>query len=511
MNDPISNIISKIGLQSFIDESEGYSIIQNTSTFLLTNKSLITAFRKVLKRPQFLDELFSIEQINQRNTVNGDIATISVKESPHISSPKLLIKLPKLQTSDPLSIEYYIGLTLNEIRLVPEFVSFAFLYGITKCHNDIRKGLIYNKNPLKDSIPSSIIFYEYLTVDDKPLSLADWIGTFNPLDKESLIEFEDTLVSIVRYLMCSLQYAYTKYRFTHYDLHLNNIMLQEIPRPTEFTFRFSPTLSKTVILKRFIPIIIDFGRSYIDPNEVIQPQITDLLSNKQYTSFKEMMNALWKGRTFYHSNKGIIDAVKLHIRHLREDPSLNFYKLTEKEILTHFYGLKKSEDQKEYVYSGINPLTSHPTFDTFRLIKSICAMLTSASKVQLNPIWYKLNTLLSQNYPIYVPRYFELPRKYDPYPSQFDYYIKYPIDIIEFIDIYYNFPKTMQIGGNDGSLEHKVTIEIKLEQDIIDHMTRNKKHPLKTIQQGSGPFNGSISDNFVINDKPNFEKTFFKK
>lgn len=508
MIDPISDLISKIGLQSFIDESEGYSIIQNTSTFLLKDKYLINAFLKILKRPQFLDQLFTIEHVNQRNTVNGDIAIISVKESPHISRPKLLIKLPKLKSSDPLSIEYYIGLTLNEIRLVPEFLSFAFLYGITRCHNDIRNGFIYNKTPLKDSSESPIIFYEYLTVDQKTLSLADWIGKFHYTDTESLIEFEDTLISIIRYVMCSLQYAYSKYRFTHYDLHLNNIMLQEISQPIEFTFRFSSDLSKGVILKRFVPVIIDFGRSYIDPNEVIQPKFVDLLSGKNFSSFSIMTQELWKGKSFYHSSKPLLDAVKNHVRNLRKEPSLNFSKLSESQILTYFYGLEKS-NEKEYIYSGINPLVSHTTFDVFRFIKTICAML-STDKVKLNPIWDKLNRLLSQNYPIYIPRYFELPKKYDPYPSEFNYKVKYPIDIIEFIDTYYNFPKTMQIGGNHSK---NVTVNIELQQEVISHLKKNKMN--RNQGGGSGRENKKgdnfFSDNFVVNDKPNFEKTFFKK
>jgi hypothetical protein len=518
--DPVSDLIRVIGLQKFIEESEGYIYIKNTQSFLVTDKNIERAFKHVLKRPQFLDQLFKVDFVNIRNTINGDIGILSIRDSPHLTSPSILIKVPKVSNLiDPISNEYYIGLTLNEIRRFNEYVSFAFLYGITYCNNRLNDRLIYDdrtdRNKLdKDDTNSPVVFYEYLTVDSIPLSLADFIGRFNPIvngvvNTDLLQDFEDTLISIIKYTLLSLQFAQSVYGFTHYDLHLNNVMLQEISQPTTFTFKIG-NRTKKVTLKRFIPVIIDFGRSYINPSEITpgdenKGAFVDLITQKEYATFKELSYKMWTNVSFYHTNPNLIENIKIYVDELIATNSY-FKDLSKEFILRNFYRLKFRK-RRESVPSGINPLKSNTMFDTFRFVKSLCALLYT-DRVTLNPIWDKLSLLLSQNYPIFIPKYFELPQVYEPYNSQFNYKVKYPIDIIEFIDYFYVNQKMQidtQIGGGSAS-DRKLNseIEIPLSNTVIEHTEVNLRNLKET---GNLPLQSpSIYDKLVINDKPTFDQ-----
>jgi len=74
---------------------------------------------------------------------------------------------------------------------------------------------------------------------------------------------EDILYSLVKQTLLAVAIAQNKKRFTHYDLHSNNIMVKCCNRNLVFQYILDDQNQFCVATRGYYPVIIDFGFSYV--------------------------------------------------------------------------------------------------------------------------------------------------------------------------------------------------------------------------------------------------------
>ncbi len=147
------------------------------------------------------------------------------------------------EEEDILIHEYFVGAYgTNSLR--KDIPTFSYIPGIFTCGSIIRENLdvpyCSENNPI-----ASYLIYE--NIKDS-ITLAKWNGTF------------EDMLNIIIQLLLALDTAYRQFRFTHYDLHIGNIMISE--KETYIPYEID---GETLFLKtNYIASIIDYGMSYIE-------------------------------------------------------------------------------------------------------------------------------------------------------------------------------------------------------------------------------------------------------
>jgi len=137
--------------------------------------------------------------------------------------------------------------------------------GAIKCETDPKRK---SKNPFdiksKYSIEKDILLLEYI---DKSYKF------FNYIKNEKVSE--DILYSIIKQVLMAINIAQKHKKFSHYDLHSNNIMIKKCNKDVVFVYKIDEENQFCVPTYGHYPIIIDFGFSYIE-NMEDQPLWTSL-------------------------------------------------------------------------------------------------------------------------------------------------------------------------------------------------------------------------------------------
>ena len=108
----------------------------------------------------------------------------------------------------------------------------------------------------KYAIEKEVLLCEYI---DKSSKFYNYIRS----DKVS----EEILYSIVKQVLMAVNVAQTKKKFTHYDLHSNNIMIKKCNKDLVFIYKTDEENQFCIPTMGYYPIIIDFGFSYIENME----------------------------------------------------------------------------------------------------------------------------------------------------------------------------------------------------------------------------------------------------
>lgn len=384
-DDPLTKFILGTEFDQLAKDFTPYFIIYNSDSFLNPNwktlKNYILSFHKILKRPQIIDKLFKIDRIIHTGSANGDIIVLSVRKGSINESPQILLKVPKAESSDPISHEYYIGLTLNNLRENTSYKAFAITYGLINCPMDFENNMICSYAPIplisnSNSINRPLktgIFYEFIRSPKEPtITLAQYIYNFNPkksdnkFDYDKINRFNELMVSILKYVLLSLDSAQNQFNFTHYDLHLNNIILlkNDNIEKVEINKYTSSGVKTYKLYMEYTPIIIDYGRSYIDPNKVITStsNFIDFSTQKMYLNFKEMIDDVWTYKTFRHTGNDYDNIIELLFTKVKLLEKLG---LTQNQVLEKYYlATAKS------TASGIDPTKFNKMFDAYRFTRS---------------------------------------------------------------------------------------------------------------------------------------------
>ena len=191
-------------------------------------------------------------------SLNGIVHEVRFKHRNYVSYA--ILKTSKSTTSDNLVYEYLMGLFLNKINnLLPTYLE---TYSIFHCTPEFHKNLNERvRIEPGDIVPLNIGNRELLKLGClKPQY--NQIMIQHVKNAESLLsklkdrEFlKNDLMNVLFQVYAALYYL--RGRFTHFDLHANNILLQKPFKTGVIEFHFGDT----VFHSAYVVKIIDYGRS----------------------------------------------------------------------------------------------------------------------------------------------------------------------------------------------------------------------------------------------------------
>jgi hypothetical protein len=159
--------------------------------------------------------------------------------------------------ADHLSHEFFIAYYLNTLRT--EIPNFTYGYGMFRCESPLndptrsRVCPVPKLNPNGDPIPDDRNYFIMELI--KPgYTLAGIVGS---------LSFDD-FMSFYLQVIASCGVAYDRFKFTHYDLHSRNVLLQHNPNAIQIFLRYRFE-NRTIYLRcRAIAKIADYGTSYLE-------------------------------------------------------------------------------------------------------------------------------------------------------------------------------------------------------------------------------------------------------
>lgn len=200
------------------------------------------------------------EALGAAASTNGFVSLVKfTRDNVHALA---VLKTSKHKKSDNLMYEYRVGTYLNSVCDV--FPCFVFTYGIYT-------GLKPPKTAQPVAIaPDNIVSDFSINAACDPARgveklnlLTQFLGNSKPLySYMEQSERNDALLPVFFQIVYSLVWLNSggKYRFRHNDLHQNNVLIYELPKPIQFTFRMRGA-EPVVFLSRYLAKIIDYGRS----------------------------------------------------------------------------------------------------------------------------------------------------------------------------------------------------------------------------------------------------------
>lgn len=201
---------------------------------------------------KLFDIIFDITKSIPSSSANGFVTIISLKKDERI---KFILKTPKSRGGDDPTLEFKISKEITRVSIKDKDIQNCAVktWASVKCPaNYVNIGRYsegLGKTACKrDGDEVTHIIMEYITGG----TLRDFMYNHNVKD----------IMVILGITNCFLGTMYKKIKFTHYDLHLNNIMIQEGETKT---YNFNLDGNKFQFVSKYHPILIDFGRTYIKP------------------------------------------------------------------------------------------------------------------------------------------------------------------------------------------------------------------------------------------------------
>lgn len=456
-------LIQKYGLKEVLEVIEPIYEIYTASDLYLPEmaktKKYIRSFHKLLKyHLPIINNILKVTKVLQQNSANGKVFVVEIDKA-SFNVPKLLIKVPLKMTSDPISYEYYIGMTLNQLRITGAN-EFSLVYGRFRCGidpNNISK-LCDNSN---NTNVSTHILYEY--IEAKKHIVKSMHAYINEYRGEPIVLMVN-IINVMILLCVGLQKAQDSMNFTHYDLHLNNILVIELDKPQEIVVEYKSNAIK--VYTSLIPYIIDYGRCHVDPDSAISDQddntFVDYENNVRYNTFKSYQESIWSGIAF-RVKDNVKNKIKNYIDKVTADVEFSEYlkiHMRGKNIESFYI----DNDVKEVTY-GIKPTSFHPAYDMYRMARTTCKQIINKYSEQLSNqpnVWITLDTMLQYAYPFYIPEHYVLPTNYKSLNGKFNT----PIDIARFL--YSLAYKQQQKGGGRADIK-KMKNELSRVNEKILH------------------------------------------
>ena len=148
---------------------------------------------------------------------------------------------------------------IDKAKTMPHDISAYLEYlNIVNLDQDVQNSCIYSK--------TENVFIQFINIK---ISLNDFFLKYTN-ERNGRVEFQEiyeqhlTTHILILYLVYSTLSKLANY-FTHYDLHMNNVVLYEIPNNQYIDLSITMIDGNKITLKsRYLPIIIDYGRSYFN-------------------------------------------------------------------------------------------------------------------------------------------------------------------------------------------------------------------------------------------------------
>lgn len=406
-------------------------------------RTVVEAYQTVFQcfRPESVAEALFIEkEVVGNKSANG---VVKIFEVDNFGSEKstIAVKTKRLTTksTDSLSYEFYIGQTLNRLRF--ESKTPCFDVSIERWYDNASEKVRCN------------LAMEYITHVDqdkfgqKAVTLGRFLQDAQMFDAETHHDVWCVLVL----MMDALHQAQEMFEFTHYDLHMENVLVVHVPQ-TSYNLRSQPHVK---ISTRVIPVIIDFGRchvkeatsqhSYYSDREGTMP--VDKITWDAFTHWT------WDDKFFYTDDSTkivlgdgkeitLVDSVKSHVQKLvqeyRGKADTRDSVLHEQErrgtvdmadivqgrsdaeaeaaLFRMFYAPGRVSRNIDLVDSGIDVFKFKPMYDVIRIVMQLCSVIkrkkwSNVDSERQNGFWGVLYTTLKTDYPFTVPYFMYCPKE----------------------------------------------------------------------------------------------------
>jgi hypothetical protein len=264
-NDKTKFVYNSAELANFYTAINHYSE-DNTNFFYNYNNEVI--------KPAILDRYnnFNIDYIDEyvfkmsQNSVNGIIYKSVYKNEVDQRKFFVAIKCSMKKNTDNNYYEYRVGQCINKIK--EYFPNFIYTFNYNFIDNNLLNNY-YNKSTNffdKDTINNDLIDANKCKFNDKAASIIEFIPNIISLDDiiDALNpkELESEVYNILFQLYMALHTL--KDDFTHYDLHIDNVQFTKVPDNKKIVLTYYYDNNKYKIVTSYIPIIIDYGKSYIN-------------------------------------------------------------------------------------------------------------------------------------------------------------------------------------------------------------------------------------------------------
>ena len=246
-------------------------------------------------------------------------------------SNEILLKSSNPGNQDNLIYEYLVGLCVNKLCLY--FPIFCKTYGVCKYKNDTFVNLMksqcfkfgqmigfensdninnylenFNIRDLEQSIINGCIHRDRLCL---LIQYYESTTLFNLCNEGLAVEdipLANNLITILHFIYEGLNKF--KDMFTHYDFHTDNVLLYKIPDDDyiEIIYHDDTTSNEYHIKSKYIPIIIDYGHSFINCDKIdsmikTSDEIFTTVCNNDYLSSNPVCHGKcgWDSGFFYNN------------------------------------------------------------------------------------------------------------------------------------------------------------------------------------------------------------------
>jgi hypothetical protein len=212
---------------------------------------------------------------------------------------KLVLKKTLKSTSDNNFYEFIVGLCLNVMKKYYPNFAFTFAYFISKtkksCANeyDIKSDiLLFKHDDAKGTVITKDNLYDSCVNNERSGVILENIVNSGEVARILPEILRDTKLANIHIFNILFQvYAVLHYMsdfYTHYDLSSSNVMLTHVPDGKYMKIIYH--LEKEVVIyTKYVPVIIDYGRSFIDFNEIMlgynSKNIYDILCTTQCNTY----------------------------------------------------------------------------------------------------------------------------------------------------------------------------------------------------------------------------------
>jgi len=207
---------------------------------------------------------------------NGFIKLFEYKNNIDSKKFKTILKTSLRKDTDNNYYEYLVGNCINIIKeYLPNFVyTFLYMNPTESLQRELKSNMFADNNLLKREINiksdikiNELGYFENIgngCENNKNSSiLLEYIP--NSYNIDNILFDSDFILNYDYNLFCILFQVYAalvclKDIYTHYDLHPNNVMIIKLPKKMLITY----SNLNIQLYTMFMPVIIDYGRSYID-------------------------------------------------------------------------------------------------------------------------------------------------------------------------------------------------------------------------------------------------------
>ena len=207
----------------------------------------------------------------------GQVFFVSVNDTQNQKyfEPFSVLKYSNSQENEEIINELAIGFALNTLRgTIPYF---SYTYGGFYCTTQASKNKLLTCTSEDDDLVA--------------MSLQQFVKDGTSLDKLLLKMYDDgkdkdeilkTLKDVMIQVGYALMMAQKEYKYVHFDLHADNVILRKLPTPTTIELRLNDNKKVKLQNVKYYPTIIDFGKNALTlPNKTFISTISTPMENPE--------------------------------------------------------------------------------------------------------------------------------------------------------------------------------------------------------------------------------------